>query len=126
MILGLLALGGLLSWAAILRDWKLGLLLLVLFLPFAGAIILLTKGSIMAHLAKDLLFVVPIYLSFLIHGVTRRNLQYPPFLTLALLLLAAIVIASSPIRTWRISQSGWWARRSGCSTFPSCSSPPPP
>jgi hypothetical protein len=93
MILGLLALGGLLSWAAILRDWKLGLLLLVLFLPFAGAIILLTKGSIMAHLAKDLLFVVPIYLSFLIHGVTRRNLQYPPFLTLALLLLAAIVIA---------------------------------
>src|SRR5829696_4573523 len=93
MILGLLALGGLLSWAAILRDWKLGLLLLVLFLPFAGAIILLTRGSIMAHLAKDLLFVVPIYLSFLIHGVTRRNLQYPPFLTLALLLLAAIVIA---------------------------------
>jgi hypothetical protein len=93
MILGLMALSGLVSWAAILRDWKLGPLLLVLFLPFAGAIILLTTGSVLAHLAKDLLFVVPLYLSFLIRGISRRNLQYPPFLVLALLLLATIVVA---------------------------------
>jgi hypothetical protein len=92
MIPSLLALGGVLSWGFILRNWKLGLRLLVLYLPFAGAIILLTQGSLVAHLAKDLLFVVPIYLSFLIHGVSRRNLKFPPILLLSLLLLAAIVI----------------------------------
>jgi hypothetical protein len=92
MIPTFLALGGVLSWGFILRDWKLGLRLLVLFLPFAGAIILLTRGSIVAHLAKDLLFVLPVYLSFIIHGVSRRNLRVPPILLLSLLLLSAIVI----------------------------------
>ena len=92
MIATLLALGGVVSWGFILRDWKLGLRLLVLYLPFAGAIILLTSGSIVAHLAKDLLFVLPIYLAFVLHGVSRRNLKFPPILLLSVLLLAGIVI----------------------------------
>ncbi len=92
MLLAVLGCAGAASWAVILRDWKLGLRLLVLYLPFAGAIILLTTGSILAHLAKDLLFVTPVYLSFLLHGVARRELKFPAVLVLSLLALSAIVI----------------------------------
>ena len=92
MIVALLAVAGLLSWALILHDWKLGLRLLVLSLPFLGAVILLTHGDVLAHLAKDLLFVLPIYLAFAIRGVSRRDWRLPPLLVLSILFLAALVI----------------------------------
>ncbi|HXV23436.1 MAG TPA: hypothetical protein VED46_04175 [Alphaproteobacteria bacterium] len=92
MLLAVLALTGVLSWASILRNWKLGLRLLVLYLPFAGAFILLTGGSIVAHLAKDLLFVLPIYLSCAVRGIAARDLRFPSALLLSLLFLSAVVI----------------------------------
>ncbi len=92
MLLVALALTGVLSWALVLRDWTLGLRLLVLYLPFAGAFILLTGGSLVAHLAKDLLFVLPIYLSCALHGIARRDLKFPLALVFSLLFLSAVVI----------------------------------
>ncbi len=92
MIYVILGLCGLLTWAAILRRWQHGVFLLVLFLPFSGAVILWTKGTTLTILAKDLLIVVPLYIAFALRGVVVKSVRLPPLVILPVLILTLIVL----------------------------------
>lgn len=92
MLYVILALTGLLTWGAILRRWQHGVILLVLFLPFAGAIILWTKGSTLTILAKDILIVIPLYIAFALRGVVVKSVRLPPLVILPVLILTVIVL----------------------------------
>ncbi len=84
-VLGLLALAGtavvvkpaalvlvplVVLWAVILANWRVGLVALFVFLPFAGLPIFMS-GSRYAPIAKDLALVLPLYASFALDA--RRN-----------------------------------------------------
>ena len=77
MIYVILCLAAIVSWGAILHRWQIGLFLLVLFLPFGGAITLWTHGSTGSILAKDFLIVVPLYIAFALRAVRLTAVQLP-------------------------------------------------
>ena len=83
---------GLVTCGAILRRWQHGVFLLVLFLPFSGAIILWTKGSALTILAKDILILLPLYLSFALRGVSLHSIRLPTSLVLPVLVLTLTVL----------------------------------
>ncbi len=92
MVYALLGLAGVLTWGAILRRWQHGILLLVLFLPFVGAVILWTKGNALTILAKDILIVIPLYVAVAMRGVVLKSARLPPLVILPLLILTMIVL----------------------------------
>jgi hypothetical protein len=92
MVNALLGAAGLVSWFLILQRWKRGLILLILYLPIGGAIILRSGNAPVAILAKDLLFVLPLYVAFLLSGVPFRTVRLPPGLALPLIALIVIVV----------------------------------
>jgi hypothetical protein len=65
-ILGLLSLA--LCWPLILRRWRLGLELYILFIPLAGAVELWLYPAPWAVLIKDVLFAIPAYIGFATSG----------------------------------------------------------
>ena len=83
---------GAVTLAIILRRWQHGVLLLVLSLPFTGAIILWTKGSALTILAKDILIVLPLYISFALRGFPLGTGRLPASLVLPILALTLIVL----------------------------------
>ena len=87
-----LCLAGAVSWGAILRRWQVGLVLLVLFLPFGGAITLWTGGNTLSILAKDILVVTPLYVAFALRGVRVTSVQLPVSVLLSVISFALIVI----------------------------------
>lgn len=56
------------AWVAILRRWRLGLELYILFIPFAGAVELWLYPASWAVLIKDILFATPAYIGFAMSG----------------------------------------------------------
>ncbi len=83
---------GLLSWILILQRWRNGLLLLIGYLPFGGVLVLFTHGSSWMVLAKDVLFVIPLYLSFALREISVRKAKAPASITIALGALVVIVL----------------------------------
>ena len=85
------AAGGMLALA--LRDWRLPVYGLLLYLPFSGLPILaLYPDTALAVLFKDLVFVLPAYLGFLVYGVRHRLRIVPPGAPIALVAMLATLV----------------------------------
>lgn len=93
MLYFLVALGGMVSWLAILQRWRTGLFLLIGYLPFGGVLVLLTNSNPLMTLAKDVLFILPLYLSFFLRGISLSRGQVPAPLALTLGALVLMVVA---------------------------------
>ncbi len=80
-------------WIATLVRWRFALQGLLVALPFVGMFVLWSDHSPVALLAKDFLFVLPLYLSFFVfHMEDVRRATVPPGVTAAVLAFAALVL----------------------------------
>jgi len=93
MLYLLLAVIGLCALAVFLTRWQWLLWGLLTYLPFAGALVLWTNQDPVFLLAKDFLFVAPLYVAvFLLRPQLLHDLPIPPWLTLSLIFLALVVL----------------------------------
>lgn len=89
----LLALVGGVLFFLSLRNWRFGLYGLLVYLPFAGLVSLRSGQSAMALLAKDLLFVIPAYVSFfVVHRYPIQKTRLPGYFVAAMAFLAILVL----------------------------------
>lgn len=80
-------------WVAILSKWQRGIMMLILFLPFASGLALMLRPNPFAALIKDFLFVLPVYVVFLIlHMREFRNSRIPTPITLMFLAFGALIL----------------------------------
>jgi hypothetical protein len=93
MVYLLVGLLGAISWLLILQRWRSGLFMLIGYLPFGGVIVLWSNDNPVMTLAKDLLFVLPLYLSFFLRGVSLQKARLPGSITIAVVALVIIVLA---------------------------------
>ena len=95
----LILFGGILTlcgWLAIMVRWRGGLLGLLLFMPFAGVVALLLHDSKWPLVLKDIVFVLPAYLSFfVIHVREIKNAPVPRTVIWALAVLTLLVMLQS-------------------------------
>ena len=82
-------------YVAILKNWRLGIYGLIIFIPFCGLpTILLYPAPVWTHVLKDVLFVLPAYIGFLRWYVFGQKgaarFLIPPVPICALVLLAVI------------------------------------
>jgi hypothetical protein len=77
------------------QSWRLSVLLLLAYLPVSGVLwVAVYPHTGPAALAKDFLFVIPAYVGFFgWYARSKRNFVFPGFPTLAVILLALLVIA---------------------------------
>ena len=93
MLYALLGLLGLISFVLFLLRWQLLLPALILFLPLVGALILWSDQAPLFLLAKDLLYVLPLYVAvFLLRPQLLQGSPIPPWLTLTVVVLALVVL----------------------------------
>jgi hypothetical protein len=107
-VLGIFVVFGL--WAVIFRRWQSGVMLLLAYLPFAGAVTLSQYPSSLPTLFKDFFFVIPAYLAF---ALTRRGGnsrgRVPNGVLIAMLVLAEMVFIqsfNSDIPNWMVAAIG--------------------
>lgn len=108
VILG--GLGLVVFWLAILVRWRLGFIGLLVFLPFAGVVSLKFQSVKAVLLLKDVVFVLPAYLSFfLFHPRERRLATIPKPVLWAMGFLALLVILQTmnpEIEHWMVAAIG--------------------
>lgn len=93
MLYALLGLLGLVSFVLFLLRWQLLLPALILFLPLVGALILWSDQDPLFLLAKDILYVLPLYVAvFLLRPQLLQGSPIPPWLTLTVIVLALVVL----------------------------------
>jgi hypothetical protein len=79
-----------------LAKWRFGLYGLLLYLPFAGMVSLMSGQSTLGLLAKDLVFVVPLYISFFaFYANDARKATLPPLMYVPMLMIALLVVFES-------------------------------
>ncbi len=87
------AVGLIVMWFVAILDWRKAIYGLLLLTPFTGIPILLTDHNPIALMLKDILFVIPLYVSlFLLHPKELKGSQVPGTLVLAMGFLAALVV----------------------------------
>jgi len=79
-------------WAGIMVNWRLGVYGLVAYTPFTGLVVALLYPSPLGTLVRDILVVVPLYLSFFLLGRQARYGRVPSLLYVVYGLLALIVL----------------------------------
>ena len=102
-----------------LQSWRLSVYLALAYLPVEGILwVVIYSHTAPAALAKDFLFVIPAYIGFFYWSMkSRRNVVFPGFPLLPLLLLAD---SSSSRSSTPFSAHCWWD-----SSGPRCSSTSP-
>lgn len=89
----LLALLGAASFGLFLLRWQYLLAGLLIYIAFAGSLILWSEQSAIFLLAKDLFFVLPLYVAvLLLRPQLLAPAVLPPWLTLSLLFLSLVVL----------------------------------
>ncbi len=108
LVVGILLI--LVFWGAILRRWQRGVVMLLVYMPFAGVVTLSLYPSPLPTLFKDFFFVIPAYLVFLLtrkSGVSQGHV--PGSIILAMLALAALVLLQSfnpGVANWMVAAIG--------------------
>jgi hypothetical protein len=76
-----------------LMNWRFGFYGLLLYLPFAGMVSLLSGQSTAALLAKDIVFVIPAYISFFVLNASDLKKAFlPAAMLIAMLALVVLVV----------------------------------
>jgi hypothetical protein len=78
-------------WAGILINWRWGVYGLIIYTPFTGPVVAALYPSPLGSLVRDLLVVVPLYISFFLLSRQARFQLVPSFLYVGYGLLALIV-----------------------------------
>lgn len=85
----------LILYILILRNWKLGIYLLLLALPFVGVAVTLMRSQL-PLLALDILLIFPVYLSFIILGKCEKAFsEVPQSIILLISLFIGLVLVQS-------------------------------
>ncbi|HJQ60556.1 MAG TPA: hypothetical protein VJ890_26865 [Vineibacter sp.] len=86
------------AWAATLLNWRTGVYLLIAFTPFTGFIVAAMFPSPLGTLARDILVVLPLYISFFLLSQQARWGRVPQMLYPAygLLVLVTLFAAANP------------------------------
>src|SRR5262245_38394529 len=89
---------GLATWAGILINWRWGVYGLVVYTPFTGPVVAALYPSPLGNLARDILVVIPLYVSFFLLSKQARLQLVPPWLYLGygLLVLVVLFAAANP------------------------------
>ncbi len=101
---------GLAFWIPILQRWRRGIYLLLAYMPFAGVVTLSLYPSPWPTLFKDIVFVIPVYLSFFL--LRRQNnpaVRIPQFIIGAMLVLASLVffqMFNPGVANWMVAAIG--------------------
>jgi len=110
LVIAIGVVAALVLWPAIIARPRFGLFGLIAFLPFAGVVTLFFFPSDLPKLAKDFLFVLPLYVAiFLIHPskLKQANISLAVAITiLALFLLAILQTVNPNIPNWRVAAIG--------------------
>lgn len=97
-------------WAFIFRRWQRGVIMLLAYIPFAGVVTLSLYPSSVPTLFKDVFFVIPAYLAFLLSPKSRRSQGHVPGeIIFAMLALAALVFVQSfnlSVANWMVAAIG--------------------
>lgn len=100
----------LLTWFFVLHRWQFGVLLLLLYLPFAGVVTLLLYPSSLPVLFKDFYFIIPAYLAFWLRRRDEAPVgRVPQSVSLAMLALAFMVCIQSfnpGLASWLVAAIG--------------------
>jgi hypothetical protein len=81
------------AWLAILSNWRIGVLMLLAYVPVGGAISLWMWPNTLPLLFKDILFVAPIYVVlFLFATPELRRIPVPRAISVMMVLLGLIVL----------------------------------
>lgn len=83
-------------WLRVIRDWRLGLALFLLYTPISGAVQLSLFPAPWAVLIKDLAFALPAYIGFANSGEFTESIdRLPPSLLTMLAVLMGLVLAQA-------------------------------
>lgn len=97
-------------WGVIFRRWQRGVVMLLIYVPFAGVVTLSLYPSPVPTLFKDFFFVIPAYLAFLLtraSGVSQGRI--PGSIILVMLALAALVFVqmfNPDVANWMVAAIG--------------------
>jgi len=80
------------AWAGIMVNWRWGVYGLIAYTPFTGPVVAAMFPSPLGALMRDILVVVPLYLSFFLLGRNARFGRIPSLLYAAYGLLALMVL----------------------------------
>ena len=108
LVLGIFLIFGL--WGIIFRRWQSGVVMLLVYMPFAGVVTLSLYPSPLPTLFKDIFFVIPAYLAFFLTRKNETVREYVPGTVLiAMLALAEMVFiqsANSGVANWMVAVIG--------------------
>jgi len=91
-------------WAWILPNWRRGFYVLLVFLPVIGFVSLRLYPAVWPRLLKDVLFVAPCYLGFLVaEGSWHNKIAIPRAVIIPLALFSFVVL----IQTFNPSEPNW-------------------
>ncbi|MBI4446456.1 MAG: hypothetical protein HY645_11175 [Acidobacteria bacterium] len=101
--------GVLFLYTRILKNWRLGLYGLLIFLPFAGLpTIFLYPAPAWTRLIKDILFVMPLYGAFLMWALFADRDRKQPFSPQSLHVLLALLAFLMFIHLWNPRLANLW------------------
>lgn len=94
----------------IFQRWQRGIFLLLAYIPFAGVVTLSLYPSSLPMVFKDIVFVIPAYLSFfLAKRVKSRQVRIPPLIGGIMIALAVVVLSqmfNPGVANWVVAAIG--------------------
>lgn len=100
----------LLSWYVTLQSWRLGVALLLLYIPFAGTVTFALYPSSLPTLFKDFYFVIPVYMGFWLGRRDEAPKERVPdlvrFMIFALVFLVFIQSFNPGLASWLVAAIG--------------------
>ncbi|HZX31374.1 MAG TPA: hypothetical protein VFF03_08495 [Rhodocyclaceae bacterium] len=98
------------SWHATFSSWRYGIVLLLCYLPFAGAVALWLHPSPLPALFKDFFFVIPAYCAFWLSQKNAVRVAYVPksiwVAMVALAFMVAIQSFNPGLASWLVAAIG--------------------
>ena len=99
-------------WGTIFHRWQRGVYMLLIYMPFAGVVILLLYPSSLPKLYKDLFFVIPTYIAGYMAFVVLKETNYAriPGLVVVLMISLAVMVFSQmfnpSVANWMVAAIG--------------------
>jgi hypothetical protein len=79
------------AWAVIMKNWRAAIYLLVCLTPFTGIIVVTLESSALGNLARDIVAIIPLYISFLFTKRASDRAVMPLPVIISALALALVI-----------------------------------